>query len=171
MQVFFQDETRYGQQGILRRVWAKVGTRPMAIRSMGFGYAWLLGAANPLSGDHVGLLFSHLTTDVFNQFLQTLSQHVEKDVHVVLVLDQTGWHRAKALVCPQNITLFPLPPYCPELNSIERLWDYLKRNFFSLQLYKSIEDIFDHGVAVWQTLTPALIQSICHTPWLDRVAL
>lgn len=171
VQVWFQDETRYGQQGILKRVWAKKGTRPIAIRSMGFGYAWLLGAANPLSGAQVGLLFSHLNTDVFNEFLQTMSQQLDPDVQAVLVLDQAGWHRAKALRCPDNITLFPLPPYCPELNPIERLWDYLKRNFFSLQLYESVEHIFEHGVRVWQSITPALIQSICHTSWLDMVAL
>ena len=45
---------------------------------------------------------------------------------MVLVLDQAGWHLAKALQVPPNMTLLHLPPYSPELNPVERLWAYLE---------------------------------------------
>jgi hypothetical protein len=37
-------------------------------------------------------------------------------------LDQAGWHGAKALVVPSNISLVPLPPRAPELNGQENIW-------------------------------------------------
>jgi transposase len=43
-------------------------------------------------------------------------------VHVALLLDQAGWHGAKALQVPPNITLLPLPPYSPELSPPEKAW-------------------------------------------------
>jgi transposase len=42
------------------------------------------------------------------------------------VLDNAPAHVAKALVIPANVVLIYLPPYCPELNPIERLWQDLK---------------------------------------------
>jgi hypothetical protein len=37
--------------------------------------------------------------------------------HAILILDQAGWHGAKELRIPANISLLPLPPRAPELNS------------------------------------------------------
>jgi hypothetical protein len=46
-----------------------------------------------------------------------------------------GFHIAKALRVPENITLGQLPPYSPELNPIENLWHYLKSHFWSNRAY------------------------------------
>ena len=54
-----------------------------------------------------------------------------EDVHAVLVLDGAGWHDARALAIPPNITLVPLPPYSPELNPVERVWLYLRERFLA----------------------------------------
>lgn len=59
-------------------------------------------------------------TEAMNVFLQTLREEIEEQVHIVLVWDQAGWHGAKTLIVPTGITLFPLPPYSPQLNPIER---------------------------------------------------
>ena len=53
-----------------------------------------------------------------NQFLAELSLVIEPDRHVALVIDNAGWHTAKELIVPSNITLIPLLPYSPELNAI-----------------------------------------------------
>jgi len=61
-----------------------------------------------------------------NEHLRFISEQVGPNRHIVLVLDQAGWHVSKSLKVPNNITLLHLPPYSPELNCIERLWAYLK---------------------------------------------
>ena len=60
-------------------------------------------------------------TQLMNTFLAGLSGILAADEHAVLTLDNAGWHVAKALRVPDNITLMPLPAYSPELNPVERL--------------------------------------------------
>jgi transposase len=54
------------------------------------------------------------------QFLTHFAATIGKNEHAVMVLDQAGWHDARALSVPGNITLVALPPYSPELNPVER---------------------------------------------------
>ena len=58
----------------------------------------------------------------------------------LLVLDNGRFHRAKALEIPENVVLLFLPPYSPELNPIERLWQDIKAKLFS-QAYETLEDM------------------------------
>ncbi|BBH52050.1 hypothetical protein JCM31447_04870 [Fluviispira sanaruensis] len=58
-----------------------------------------------------------------------------------MILDGSRAHNNCKIVVPKNITLHFLPPYSPQLNHIERLWSYLKRNYLSFRLYEKIEDI------------------------------
>ena len=44
------------------------------------------------------------------------------DKIIVLLVDRAGWHMAKDLQLPENIRLFPLPPYTPELQPTECAW-------------------------------------------------
>jgi DDE superfamily endonuclease len=57
-------------------------------------------------------------------FLAAFAQTVSDDTHVVMVLDQAGWHDARALRVPETVTLVSLPAYSPELNPVERVWLY-----------------------------------------------
>ena len=102
-------------------------------------------------------------------FLRMLSEHVDPDVHVVLALDNAGWHVAKALNVPANITLLPLPPYSPELNPVERLWCWLKEHYLSNRIYADYDALLDAGSKAWNCLTPELLQSVCRTAWLERM--
>jgi transposase len=61
-----------------------------------------------------------------NVFLGELGAAVPEGTHAIVVMDQAGWHVARGLTIPPNMTLVPLPPYSPELNGIERLWRYMK---------------------------------------------
>ena len=75
-------------------------------------------------------------------FLDEFAKTIPDTDHVALFLDQAGWHGAKALKVPDCITLLPLPPYSPELNPVERIWEYLKERYLSHRLlddYDAIE--------------------------------
>jgi len=86
-------------------------------------YDWLyvIGAACPATGATVGMIAPHINVEIINIFLQRMSEQIAADVHVVMIWDQAGFHRAAALQVPSNITILPLPPYSPELNPIENL--------------------------------------------------
>jgi transposase len=104
-------------------------------------------------------------------FLAAFSRTLPKDVHAVLVLDRAGWHGAKALKVPANITLVPLPPYSPELNPVERVWLYLRERFLSLRLFKNYLAIVEACCNAWNRLIaePGRIHSLSHQPWIKKV--
>jgi transposase len=60
--------------------------------------------------------------------LAAIGRKVAAGSHAALVLDGAGYHIAAALTVPENITLVRLPPYAPELNPIENVWQYLRGN-------------------------------------------
>jgi len=60
--------------------------------------------------------------------LEEIAFHVAPGAHAVLILDQAGWHSSAELVVPDNITLLPLPPRCPELNPVENVWQFMRDN-------------------------------------------
>ena len=64
-----------------------------------------------------------------NKFLEDFSLTIQCNRHVALLMDNAGWHTAKKLTVPSNITLIPLPPYAPELNAMEQVWGWIKNHF------------------------------------------
>ena len=77
-------------------------------------------------------------------YLDKFAETIGPDEHVLLVLDQAGWHEAKTLRIPANITL---PPRSPELNPVERVWLFLKEKFLSHRLLDDYEAIVDAAAA------------------------
>jgi len=79
-------------------------------------YTWtyLFAAVRPATGDSFALVLPQVSTAAMNEFLAQFAATLAEDEHAVLVLDRAGWHRAKKLVVPSNITLVWLPPYSPQ---------------------------------------------------------
>ncbi len=117
VEVWFQDEARIGQKNSLTRVWGQTGSRPVAPKDLGFASAYLFGAVCPSQGKAAALIMPVCNTAAMNHHLGEISSQVAADAHAVVVLDGAGWHRSQGLVVPGNITLLPLPPYSPELNT------------------------------------------------------
>ncbi len=63
-----------------------------------------------------------------------------------------GWHGSPKVVVPDNIVLMPLPPYAPELNSVENVWDYLRSNFLSHRVWETYDEIVDACCDAWKAL-------------------
>ena len=128
VEIWFQDEARVGQQGTLTRVWARRGTRPPAPRDRRYDWAYLFGAICPGKSKAAAIVMPHANMDAMNEHFAAIAQAVAKNAHAILVLDGAGWHTGKRLKVPANITLLPLPPYSPELNPAENVWQYLRQN-------------------------------------------
>ncbi len=128
----------------------------------------MIGAACPGSGQTVGLLSPYLNTQMINVFLEQMSREVDDDVHVAMIWDQAGFHTSHQLKVPANITLLPLPPYSPELNPIENLWHYLRSHYWSNRAYDDYDALQQAACDAWHhvCLDPALIQTVCHAPYL-----
>ena len=101
-------------------------------------------------------------------YLDKFAETIGPEEHVLLVLDQAGWHGAKTLSVPQNITLEPLPPRAPELNPVERVWLFLKQKFLSHRLLDDYDAILDAAAAAWNLMVtePGRIASLSSYPWI-----
>jgi transposase len=153
----------------LTTVWAQKGTRPTAIKQTEYDWIYLFGAVHPQTGNSSALLAPTVNTDYMNHHLRFIAEQAGPDVHVVLVLDQAGWHTAKGLNVPANITLFYLPAYSPELNPIERLWSYLKSHYLSNRVYADYEQLLDAGKQAWNRISAERLSSICQAQWIPHL--
>ena len=99
--------------------------------------------------------------------LNEIATKVGPGAHAIVILDQAGWHGAKELKVPHNISLMPLPPRSPELNSQENIWQFMRQNWLSNRVFKSYDDIVDHCCYAWNTLIdqPWKIMSIALRDW------
>jgi len=84
-----------------------------------------------------------------------------------LVVDGAGYHVAKALAVPDNVTLVALPPYSPELNPMENVWEYLRGNKLAITVFDSYDDIVDTACDAWNFFAhdPDRIASITTRSW------
>jgi transposase len=128
----------------------------------------LFGAVNPLTGASSALLAPMANTDYMNHYLRLIGEQAGSDAHVILVLDQAGWHVAKALKVPENMSLLYLPAYGPELNAIERLWGYLKSHYLSNRAYTDYDDLLNTCRNAWNKIAPEQFCPVCHTKWMSH---
>jgi transposase len=76
-----------------------------------------------------------INSDVVNIFLKQFTEEVSRDVHVLLLWDQAGFHTSKKLKIPANMTIVPLPAYSPEFNPAENLCHYLRSHYWANRIY------------------------------------
>jgi hypothetical protein len=138
IRLFFQDEARIGQKGRTCHIWWKRGERPPGLCDKRFTFAYIFACVEPGTDNGFALVMPYANTEAMQQFLDRFAATIADDEHVVMVLDQAGWHDSRALSVPANVTLVALPPYSPELNPVERVWLYLKERFLSHRLHDAI---------------------------------
>ncbi len=114
-----------------------------------------------------GLVMPYANTEAMNRHLEEIAKAAAPDAHAALVLDGAGWHDSQDLAMPENITPIILPPYSPELNSAENLWEYLRKNKLANRLYETYDDIVDACCHAWNTLMamPDRIASLATRTW------
>ena len=163
----FQDEARFGRINDVRRCWAPYPYRPMCQAMLTHEYTYAYAAVDVLTGEADSLILPHVNTDCMQIFLnEVASRHPDR--RIVMVLDGAGWHRGQALTVPPNMRLLPLPPYAPELNPVEHLWDELREKFFHNLAFDSLdalEDRLEYALRTIET-NPDQVKSIVSWPWI-----
>ncbi|MGH7002211.1 MAG: IS630 family transposase [Stellaceae bacterium] len=167
IEIWFADEARIGQKNKTTRRWAKRGTRPSAPKDQRTASAYIFGAICPRDGKGAALVMPRCDTEAMNLHLAEIATQIAPGAHAALLVDQAGWHLSGRLIVPPNITIVPLPPKCPELNPQENIWQFMRENWLSNRIFKSFDDIVDHGCEAWNKLIdqPWRIMSIGLRDW------
>jgi hypothetical protein len=155
---FVQDESRFGLHTIVGRLITAIGVKPIGQWQWLFKAFWLYGAVEPRSGESFWLQFSHVDTQCYQRFLDEFSQTYPDSLNILQV-DNGRFHKGKDLILPENIILLFQPPYCPELNPIERLWEHIKADL-KWTSFKTLAQLQTKVDQLIRDLTPEVIASI-----------
>ena len=172
VQLWFEDEARFGQHGTLTRVWARTGSRPRAVRQIQYTSLYVLTAVCVTTGVASALIMPELNTEVLNLFLEQFSRGLPAGVHAVLLWDGAGYHTSEDLKIPKNVSLIQLVPYSPELNPVENLWHYLRSHHWSNRPYRDYDELVSEAsrslCAVCHDAEQ--LKSICNADYVQRRA-
>jgi transposase len=163
----FQDEARFGRISDVRRCWAPKPVRPLCQAMLTHEYTYVYGAVDVCTGDLDSLILPHVNTQCMQVFLNEVSARHPQE-KIVMVIDGAGWHRSERLKAPPNILLLKLPPYAPELNPIEHVWDELREKYFHNRVFNGLDALEDHLALALKTLeySPMTIESIVSWHWI-----
>lgn len=117
-----------------------------------------------MSGETYSLISPVCNTEAMNEFLAGLHKTFSHE-QLLVFLDAAGWHQSHDLHLPAALRLQLLPPYSPELNPTEHLWDYIReQKQFNNYCFESIDQLEDHLCKVLKDLAQEkdYIRSLYH---------
>ncbi len=167
IEIWFQDEARIGQKNGRTRIWAPKGSRPRLPADQRYKSAYLFGAVCAERDTGAALMLPWADTETMNLHLKEISRTVAKGAHAAILMDRAPWHTSGDLKVPKNITPIFLPARSPELNPVENIWQYLRQNWLSNQIFEDHAAIIDAGCDAWNRLMaePTAIKSIASREW------
>ena len=163
----FQDEARFGRINDVRRCWAPKPVRPLCQGMLTHEYTYAYAAVEAKSGELDSLILPHVNTECMQLFLDEVGVRHPND-KIVMVLDGAGWHASGSLKPPHNMKLLSLPPYAPELNPVEHVWDELREKYFHNRVFDSLdalEDQLELALRAFET-NAQMVQSIVAWEWI-----
>ena len=149
---------------IKRRRLTRRGVKPVQRFRWRFDYLYLYGAVEPKTGAHFLLEMPSLNSICFQVFLDQFAAAYPKSLNV-LVLDNGAFHKAGYLLVPANVILVFLPPYCPELNPIERLWQDVKDQL-ALCCYQTLAGWASALSGVVRSYSKTMVASLCGSAYM-----
>lgn len=168
----FQDEGRFGLLGKPRRCWAPIGVRPVVGARLVRKFSYAFAAVSPHDGVMDSLVLPWVNAQTMSLFLRTVAQR-HADEFIVMVMDQAGWHIAHELEVPQNMRLVLLPPYSPEINPAEHIWEVLREDCVGNTVFNSL-DAADRALSAGLLSLesdPSRMQTATGFKWITSISL
>ncbi|MEO7319152.1 MAG: IS630 family transposase [Chthoniobacteraceae bacterium] len=171
VRLWVADECRLGLKPVSRRVWTLPRVKPVTPSGTRYQWSYVWGALQVGGAGSEFLYTDSVCLEWAGKFLEQIGRRDPYALHVV-IWDGAGFHpRELGAERPDNVRLITLPPYSPDLNPAERLWDVIKdricnRRWPSVEalLGKVSEAIADY----WKD--PSAVFRLVADPWLRTQA-
>lgn len=166
--MFFEDEARFGRINNVSRCWVPQGRRAAVKKQTVREHTYAFSAVCPLEGESYSLISPVCNTAAMNELLHGLANAYAEE-EILVFADNAGWHKSKDLQRPANIHLELLPPYSPELNPTEHLWDYIReQKGFNNHSFDSLDALENHleNVLKQSHQEKDYIKSLCTFHWM-----
>ena len=172
LRLMFEDEARFGRMSSTYAAWAPKPMRPMVELALVREFEYVYCAVSPQDGKAVWTTQTQMNTDCMSHFLREVSKTFPDEM-VFMILDGASCHKAKALELPANIILGFLPPYSPELNPTEHIWDEMREKFFANRIFESMDIVrnqINKAIEHFKK-NEDLLRSITFWPWIKNAIL
>ena len=153
-----------------RACWAPAPLRPVVPLALVREFVYEYAAVSPQDGALDFMTAEKMNTENMNRFLDQV-RNAHPDEFLIMILDGASSHKAKGLNIPEKMRLIHLPPYSPELNPAERLWNILRRDYFANRVFDSLKSAIDQaetGLAKMAANRSA-IRSLTNWPWISDI--
>lgn len=170
VRLMFQDEARFGRMSDPRSCWAPAPHRPVVNLAMIREFRYEYAAVSPWDGCLDFMTADKMNTDNMSRFLSQASQ-AHQDEFIVMVLDGASSHKSKELKIPNNVSLILLPPYSPELNPAEQIWNVLRRDHFANRVFDSLDaatEQAERGLSM-MAANKSAIRQLTNWPWISAI--
>ncbi len=144
--LYFQDESRFGLMSHIGRCITAKGVRPIISYQHRFSTPYLYRSYSPIDGSSFVWEINGTSIDIFKRYLQAFSGQRPNEYKIV-VIDNARFHLIKPDEVPENIFLLNIPPYTPELNPSEQIWQYIKQG--TRTNYLPLCATLRNGFGVW----------------------
>lgn len=130
-------------------------------------YTYVFAAACPFDGGLDSLILPEVNAEAMSLFLREVAQR-HPDEALLMFLDGAGWHKARRLEIPENIRLVSLPPYSPQLNPVEHLWDEIREKWFPNKVFRNLDAVEDTLMEALVALEnhPSRVRSLTDFNWI-----
>lgn len=172
LRLMFQDEARFGRMSDPRSCWAPAPLRPMVNLALVREFKYEYATVSPWDGALDYMTADKMNTDSMSSFLKQVGE-AHPDEFSVMVLDGASSHKSKDLKVPDNVSLVLLPPYSPELNPAEQVWNRLRKNYFANKVFDSLEAATrqaEHGLSE-MAANPGAMTSLTNWSWIKSLNL
>ena len=167
VKLMFMDEAGFGRISKPNACWCAPGIRPCVPCHHIREYRYAYGAVEPRTGNSAFLIMPNCDTDCMNVFLKFLSEQYP-DNRILLCCDGAAWHKSQRLQVPENIELFFIPPYTPEMNPIEQIWREIRTQGFKNRIFHSLEHVVDQLCKTIRELSHSTVRSITNRLWIQK---
>jgi transposase len=141
--------------------------RPMVKAMLTHHYTYAYGGASPLNGKFDSPVLPHVNTQCMRLLLSEIGRRFPNE-NIIMELDGAGWHQWKNFALPHNLRLHFLPPYSPELNPQEHIWEELRKKYFHNQAFDCLDALEDQLIEGLRRLElqPQIVKSIAAWIWI-----
>ena len=166
--LFFEDEAAFGRMNHVRKCWVHRPTRAIVKKQLVREYIYAFTAVCPQTGETCSIISPFCNTQAMNALLEQTNLTFPK-YRIIMVMDSASWHTTKELKIPENIIILTLPPYSPELNPTEHIWDYIReQKGFNNHTFDSIDAV---DIKLGEALCDLnkeknFISSMCNFEWI-----
>lgn len=134
----------------------------------------MFGAVCPARGTGAALVLPCADKPAMTLHMAEIGRMVVSGAHAVVIVDGAGWHKPGGrLTLPDNVSTLVLPPYSPELNPQENVWQYLRQTYLANRVFDTYTAIVDACCDAWTALMkqPDRVTSIATRDWAKEVTL